>query len=121
MTDGRFEDALSALASKIRVAILRALADADRPLRFTELRSRTDIEDPGRFNYHLTKLCEHYLQETADGYDLNYCGKRLVVLADEGVDIAESGGTTTETCPVCGETNCDRLIHVHLESPDQLV
>jgi DNA-binding transcriptional ArsR family regulator len=121
MTDGRFEDALSALANESRVAILRALADADRPLSFTELRSRTSIEDPGRFNYHLKTLCEHYLQERADGYDLNYRGKRLVVLADEGVGIEDSGGTAAETCPVCGETDCDRLIHVHLESPDRLV
>ncbi|MFW5935339.1 MAG: DUF7347 domain-containing protein, partial [Halolamina sp.] len=43
-------DALAVLADETRVAILRALAEADEPLPFSELRRRADIRDPGRFN-----------------------------------------------------------------------
>lgn len=118
MADESFDGALAALTHETRVAILRELADADRPLAFTELKSRVGVADPGQFNYHLNELCEHYLRETADGYDLNYRGERLLVVAEEGVDVE---GPSTEAsdgeCPVCGDPDCDRLIHVHLDGP----
>lgn len=119
MTDGTFDGALRALTHETRVAILRELADTDDPLSFTELKRRVGATDPGRFNYHLTELCEHYLRETTDGYELNYRGKQVLVAAGDGVDVgADAAPTATDdACPVCGEEECDRLIHVHLNSP----
>lgn len=118
MTDQQFEDALRALAHETRVSILRALADADRPLAFTALKSRVGADDPGRFNYHLNELCEHYLRDTPEGYELNYRGEQILVAADGGVEIGNGQSPTAagEECPVCGETDCNRLIHVHLNS-----
>lgn len=55
-SDGVCETAvntLSTLASKNRIAILRALATAEKPLTFTELCERVSIGDTGRFNYYL--------------------------------------------------------------------
>ncbi|ERH11426.1 MAG: hypothetical protein J07HB67_00433 [halophilic archaeon J07HB67] len=118
MPDDEFEDALSALTHEIRVAVLRELADADEPVAFSELRDRVGVRDPGKFNYHLQRLTDHFLRQTEDGYELGYRGRRLLV--DNGVDAdAVTLGSADETraCPVCGELDCDRLIHVHLGSP----
>lgn len=119
MVDEDFTGALSALTHDVRVDILRALADADGPLAFTELKSRVDLSDPGRFNYHLTELCEHFVRQSGDGYALTYRGKGLVVAGTEGVSVEDSGtGSDPESCPVCGDDDCDRLVHVHL-TPDR--
>lgn len=118
MSDGTFEGALGALTHETRVAILRQLADAGRPLSFSELKSRVGAADPGRFNYHLTELCEHFLRDTTEGYELNYRGERVLVAAGDGVEVGERADPATdEPCPVCGDDDCDRLIHVHLDSP----
>ncbi len=112
MTDRGFDGALDALTHETRVAILRTLADTDRPLPFSDLRTRVGVEDPGRFNYHLNELQEHFLRTTGDGYELNYRGERVLVAAG-GVDTVEDD----DACPVCGDEDCDRLIHVHLQGP----
>jgi DNA-binding transcriptional ArsR family regulator len=118
VSDESFEGALGALAHEARVAILRALADADRPLPFTELRSRAGVADPGRFNYHLNELRDRFVRDAGEGYELNYRGKRLLVVAGDGVRTDDGPPVgDAETCPVCGEADCDRLIHVHLETP----
>jgi DNA-binding IclR family transcriptional regulator len=113
MVDEEFTGALSALAHEARIDILRALADADAPLTFTELKTRVGLADAGRFNYHLGELREHFVRRTETGYALTYRGKRLVVAGSEGVDVA-SGTDPETTCPVCDEEDCDRLVHVHL-------
>ena len=118
MTDSGFEEALDALGHEVRTDILRALASAGEPLSFTELRTRTGVDDSGRFNYHLNKLASQFLRRTEDGYELNYRGERVVVAATDGVvtDTAKSQ-RDEQTCPICGNEDCDRLIHVHLASP----
>lgn len=131
MSDDSLADTLSLLAHDVRIDILRSLA-ADGPLSFSELKSRVGVRDSGRFNYHLTELCRRFLRETEDGYDLNYRGERLVVAAGgadpgsvegeaspyESADEATLGDSDrTDACPVCGKGGCDRLIHVHLDTP----
>lgn len=118
-TTGVREEALTALetlSSEHRLAILRALADASGPVSFSELRQRVGIEDAGLFNYHLTELCERFVTETERGYDLGYRGERVVLAA--GDTDPETGPVDQEmgerVCPVCGEPECERLIHVHL-------
>ncbi|MEZ3142758.1 ArsR/SmtB family transcription factor [Halobaculum sp. MBLA0143] len=113
MVDQEFTGALSALTHEARVEVLRALADADAPLTFTELKSRVDVADPGRFNYHLGELREHFVRRTEEGYTLTYRGEGLVVAGKGGVRV-ETEPTDDGACPVCGETDCDRLVHVHL-------
>lgn len=118
-------DALAVLGDETRVAILRALAAAEEPLPFTELRERAGVDDPGRFNYHLSTLREYFVREIDGGYALGEAGSRVVTAAG----VAENGAAPTpvadgelrpaadedsEGCPVCGEENCERLFHVHL-------
>lgn len=124
MQEAEPTDALAVLADETRVAILRALAEADETLPFTELRRRAGVEDAGRFNYHLTKLCEYFVREVEGGYTLGHAGSRVVAAA-EGLDAgaatlsADDSGESedAETCPVCGEVDCGRLFHVHLSVP----
>lgn len=112
-------DALSALASEHRIEILRALAEADEPLAFSDLRESIEMYDTGRFNYHLTQLCGRFVRETNGGYELGHAGER-VVLAAAGLDaggartLAERANGDDTECPVCGEEDCRRLIHIHL-------
>lgn len=116
-------DALSALASEHRIAILRELAAADEPLSFSTLRERVGMRDTGRFNYHLGELRGRFVNERDGGYVLGHAGERVVLAAadldPEGAamlaDERTSGdGREDDACPVCGEVDCDRVIHVHL-------
>lgn len=106
-------DALSVLGDETRMAILRELADAEDALPFSELRRRVGISDTGRFNYHLGKLCEYFVRDTDEGYELGHAGTRIVDAADD----APADPELETACPVCGETDCDRVIHVHLRTP----
>ncbi|WP_435360662.1 DUF7347 domain-containing protein [Haloarchaeobius sp. DFWS5] len=114
-------DALEVLGNEIRMRILRELADTDEPLAFSELRRRVGVRDTGKFNYHLTRLCEYYVRECHDGgYELGRAGTRVITAADPGrtaVSEADGSAATDETCPVCGESNCEKLFHVHLTPP----
>lgn len=115
MVDEEFTGALSALTHEARVDILRALADADGPLAFTELKSRVEMSDPGRFNYHLRELAQYFVRQTEDGYALTYRGKNLVVAGTGGVSV-DDAPAGADACPVCGDDDCDRLVHIHLSS-----
>lgn len=111
-------DALSVLANEHRIEILRALANADEPLGFSDLRESIGMYDTGRFNYHLTELRGRFVRRTGSGYELGHAGER-VVLAAAGLDadgataLAEQANADEE-CPVCGKEDCGRVIHVHL-------
>lgn len=112
----RAADALAAVANEHRLAVLRELAAADDPLPFSELRERVGIADTGLFNYHLRELCGRFVRQTDGRYELGHAGERVVLAAGdldpEGASALAAG--TDGACPVCGETDCDRLIHVHL-------
>lgn len=115
-------DALSALANKHRIEILRVLAEADEPLAFSDLRESVGMYDTGRFNYHLTKLCGRFVRTIDGEYELGHAGER-VVLAAAGLDadgaraLAETANTESDECPVCGERGCNRMIHIHFSGP----
>ncbi|MFC4407196.1 DUF7347 domain-containing protein [Haloarchaeobius iranensis] len=127
MEDADAADALDVLAHEHRIAILRALAEADEPLSFSALHARVGMRDSGKFNYHLAKLCEYYVRETGEGYELGHAGERVVSAADPapGSRSAHRGLATTDggtpgdgrECPVCGEPDCEKLFHVHLTPP----
>ncbi|PSQ18230.1 hypothetical protein BRD00_05685 [Halobacteriales archaeon QS_8_69_26] len=72
------DEAFAVLGNEIRMGILRALADADGPLPFSELRERVGTRDSGQFNYHLGKLTGHFVRQTEEGYDLRRAGDRVI-------------------------------------------
>ncbi|WP_459194533.1 ArsR/SmtB family transcription factor [Halosimplex sp. J119] len=108
-------DAFAALGDETRLDILRALADADGPLPFSRLRERAGVRDSGRFSYHLRRLCEYFVRETDEGYELGHAGSRIVATAAAADEpTPDQASVDTEECPVCGESDCQKLFHVHL-------
>jgi DNA-binding transcriptional ArsR family regulator len=110
-------DALGVLASEHRIEILRVLAEADEPLAFSDLRESVGMYDTGRFNYHLTELRGRFVRETGAGYELGYAGERVVLAAadldPEGASALAEQASIDDECPVCGEVDCGRVVHVH--------
>jgi DNA-binding transcriptional ArsR family regulator len=86
MDDSDAVDAFGTLADETRLAILRALALADGPVRFSDLRERVGVRDTGRFNYHLSQLRERFVEKRDDGYVLGATAERLVADADDRAD-----------------------------------
>ncbi|MEE6211394.1 helix-turn-helix domain-containing protein [Salarchaeum sp. III] len=73
--------AFDALSDPTRAAVLGALADADGPLAYSELRDAAGVEDNGRLNYHLRRL-DDCLADGDDGYALTDRGETLVAALD---------------------------------------
>ncbi|WP_135365988.1 ArsR/SmtB family transcription factor [Halosimplex halophilum] len=119
-------EAFELLGDETRLSILRALAEADEPLAFTRLRERAGVADSGRFSYHLRRLCEYFVRETADGYELGHAGSRVIAATGEADDTdaptvdtagSDANAAGTDECPVCGDEECEKLFHVHLSAP----
>lgn len=107
-------DPLAALGHELRIEILRALAAADEPLAFSTLKDRVGERDAGRFNYHLSELCRHFVRDTTDGYELGPAGSRVIDVAGAAGEYVEAPVDEETACPVCGDADCERLFHVHL-------
>lgn len=78
------ETAFSLLADDTRVRIIEELGDATVSpetgiprLSYGDLKSRVDIRDSGRFNYHLQKLLGNYVAKEDSGYRLRWPGMVL--------------------------------------------
>jgi hypothetical protein len=109
-------DAFAILGDSTRLNIVQALwtagtfheyddlDDSASYLSFSELRRRVDVDDNGRFNYHLSKLVPHFVRKTDDGYRLSGAGKRIArtVVTVAGDHHADVVGETAADCPVCG-------------------
>jgi len=64
------DDAFAAIGHEIRVHTVEALATtdrADRPVSFSELRSRVGTSDSAKFNYHLGELVGHFVERPTRG------------------------------------------------------
>lgn len=72
------DNAFAVLGNRTRISILQALADADEPLSFSELRTRVGMKDSGQFNYHLDKLEGHFIRAIEGGYVLRRAGERVI-------------------------------------------
>lgn len=103
--------AFELLSNETRLAILVALWEAYEPfeaddgLRFSELRDRVGTRDSGRFNYHLEKLEGHFVESTADGYELREAGLKFVRAVIGGAGIEDRTLEPREidmTCQLCG-------------------
>lgn len=104
------EAAFALLGSDLRLAIIRALGEAEGPLSFSSLRERVGERDSGRFNYHLGQLVDHFVRR-ADGdageagYELTLAGSRVVGAVLEGTYTASAAFEPIEVgepCPLCG-------------------
>jgi hypothetical protein len=100
------ESAFAVLSHDLRLAILLALWDAEGfSLSFSDLRRAVDERDSGKFTYHLDELCGHFVAETADGYELQYPGHRVLDAIQSGVfhDRATVGPVALDgDCRTCG-------------------
>lgn len=94
---------LSALSNPVRIRILLALAETRQPnwdhrgMRYSDLRAAVDVEDGGRFNYHLDELRGQYVRGSDGQYWLTTAGSRVV---DEIYGRTFSGGHETISGPV---------------------
>jgi DNA-binding transcriptional ArsR family regulator len=99
------EDAFAALADETRVAILRALWEADEAMAFSELREAVGMADSGQFNYHLDKLAGRFVAETEAGYALTLAGRKINGAVDGGAYTMTGSFDPlepSEACPSCG-------------------
>lgn len=72
-------ETLRLVTDETRRAIVTTLWGADEtPLRFTELRHRSGVQQSARFNYHLQELLGQCVHDTGDGYELTDDGERFV-------------------------------------------
>ena len=108
-------EAFAVLGNEIRLDIVRVLWNADatyeyddvsdtaETISFSELRRRVDIDDNGKFNYHLSQLVPHFIRQTADGYRLSGVGKQIArtVIAVSGPENVEFSTNLEQDCPVC--------------------
>jgi len=107
-------DAFSLLAHDIRLDIVLALLEEwaavyTEPQSYSELMAAVEIEDSGKFNYHLDKLRGVYVVEVEDGYVPTASATALyrAVLAHRPTEAANS--TERERpCPHCGGTLVER-------------
>lgn len=104
------DEAFQSLADDTRLAILKAMWEAydpmnPEPIPFSDLRKRVEVDDPGRFNYHLGKLTSHFIRRTEDGYEFREAGKRImrVVISGTAVDSVTIDSTEIDVaCIFCG-------------------
>ncbi|WP_232703333.1 DUF7351 domain-containing protein [Halobacterium wangiae] len=106
-------EAFAILGNEHRIAILRAVAAAERDvadasepygLSFSELFDRVDLEATSQFAYHLDRLVGSFLRETEDGYRFTAAGERVVraVLAGTYNEDPSFEPLTVEgRCPAC--------------------
>lgn len=98
------EEVFAVLGDETRLAILRALRDADEPLAFSGVYDRVEQTVTSNFNYHLGKLEGHFVRKTEDGYELRQAGRRVIeaVLSGAVTDAPELEPTQIDmSCPFC--------------------
>lgn len=107
---GGTADAFELIGHPDRLSVVEALVEAKRSdgateLRFTDLRDRSDIDDTGRFNYHLDRLLGSFVTKTDEGYRLSSFGHRVLAPIVAGAYDPEWDADPIDTpgeCPDCG-------------------
>lgn len=99
------EEAFGLLSNDLRVSIVRALGEANKPLSFSALREGVGERDSGKFNYHLGKLTGHFVTKDEDGYSLSLAGTQMYGAIQSGAYTANASLAPFEfegPCPLCG-------------------
>ncbi|MEZ3118088.1 winged helix-turn-helix domain-containing protein [Halobaculum sp. MBLA0147] len=100
------DEVFGLLSDDSRVAILRALWEADgHEATFSELRDAVVMRDSGQFNYHLGKLVGQFVTNTEDAYELTQAGIQINGAIEAGAYTAAGSlepVTLTDPCPTCG-------------------
>lgn len=108
-------EAFAVLGNEIRLDIVRVLwqadavheyddvSDAAGTMSFSALRRQVDVDDNGRFNYHLSRLTPAFVRRTDDGYRLSGAGKQIArtviaVTSPEDIDVSTD---LDRDCPLC--------------------
>ncbi|SIR24570.1 hypothetical protein SAMN05421858_1974 [Haladaptatus litoreus] len=103
-------DAFSVLGNEIRMAVLRALVDAEADgedtLAFSELFEATSADNTAGFSYHLRQLTDHFIRKTEGGYTLTYAGREIAraIRAGTYTDSVDFDPIEiSDPCPFCRE------------------
>ncbi|MFC5973020.1 helix-turn-helix domain-containing protein [Halomarina salina] len=123
------DEVFAVLGNETRIDILRAFADADGPLTFSELREAVGMRDSGQFNYHLGKLVGPFVRESeeGEGYEPTLAALQVVGALVAGTYTADATIDPIEVddpCPTCEErpllvTFEDDQAHVTCEHCDE--
>ncbi len=105
------KEAFALLGHEIRLEILLALlvnwkAARTEPVSYAALMDTVEMVDSGKFNYHLDKLRDVYVQKVNDGYVPTASATALYrdVLAHRPMDtLTIKNHSLDMDCPVCGE------------------
>jgi len=101
------DEAFATLGDETRIAILRALGEADGSLGFTDLYDEVDVDDTGQFNYHLGELRGTYVEEHDGEYVLTNAGFELAGALRAGTfgatDDLERRERIDRTCHACDD------------------
>lgn len=103
-------EAFDLLANETRLEIIRALGnalgDASSPVTFSDLQARVDIQDNGKFNYHLQKLEGRFVERVDGGYELLPAGINVYQAVISGMytgdAVVDPAPVEGESCPACG-------------------
>ena len=105
-------EVLSFVGDPIRLGILSTLYDASsfpdpqpRVISYTDLQEAVNVEDSGRFNYHLTKLTGLFVKSVDGGYRLRDPGKEIVRILRRGTltdDLQLDQCSVDAQCYRCG-------------------
>ncbi|WP_434523177.1 winged helix-turn-helix domain-containing protein [Halorubrum sp. AS12] len=103
------QEAFALLGHDIRLDILVALLDNwvaayTEPIPYAELMDAVEVEDSGKFNYHLGKLRGAYVQQVEDGYVPTAAATalyRAVVAHQPGREANRTQFDVDSECPSC--------------------
>jgi hypothetical protein len=100
-------DAFNRLSDPVRVELLRALWLEGRhdAVSYAALKDAIGVRDSGRFNYHLQRLTDVFVEKTEDGYRLTPAGVAVVdaVQSETFAPSASVDPTPVDAdCPTCG-------------------
>ncbi|WP_435154774.1 winged helix-turn-helix domain-containing protein [Haladaptatus sp. DFWS20] len=103
-------DAFSVLGNEVRMAVLRALVDAEADgkdtLAFSELFEATTADNTAGFSYHLRQLTDYFIRKTERGYALTYAGREIAraIRAGTYTDSVDFDPIDlSDPCPFCRE------------------
>lgn len=109
-TESAPSEIFEVLGHETRLAIIEELAKRRRTqwrpagLGFAELRKAIGVADAGKFNYHLGKLRDHFVEKHDDEYVLRNAGLELAGAIRAGTYTERIGTRRSDIdrqCPVC--------------------